>query len=334
MTVKIMQAVAILVLQEGKTLFAPEEIRQTIGVDHERWGRSYRQFLHAMRVDPPSSAPHIRAKFKGVFRRVERGVYTLTDDGRRLLLTEFKAHALPHSVEQATTAEMQQVTKPSGTPPGEVPTTARDSLPQTTREAMNAKIMRAVAILVLQDGNQEFSREEIRQTIGVDRQKWNYSYTPTFQGMRVDQPGGAPDVRAKFKGVFRRVERGRYTLTEYGKRLLLAEFKAHGLPPAVEQATAKVMPETTSVLTFDNDEAGYLQWVAANAHGYVINAPKRSGDFPDILHRASCIHISSPQRTNYTTTDFKKICSLDRQALVDWGTRYSDDFRECKHCKP
>ena len=82
------------------------------------------------------------------------------------------------------------------------------------------EIMRAAAILVRQEGREVFSREEIRRITGVNRAVWNASYSATFQGMRVDQPGGAPDVGARFKGVFRQVERGRHTLTEDGRRLL------------------------------------------------------------------------------------------------------------------
>ncbi len=88
------------------------------------------------------------------------------------------------------------------------------------------------------------------------------------------------------------------------------------------------------MLTFDNDEAGYLQWVSANASGFVINTPKHLGAWPDYLHRASCKHITTTKRTNYTTTDFQKICSVDRRELIDWGARHSSDFKHCKHCKP
>ncbi len=88
------------------------------------------------------------------------------------------------------------------------------------------------------------------------------------------------------------------------------------------------------MFTFDDDEAGYLKWVTTNPHGFVINTPKHPGDFPDMLHRARCSHITTHKRKNYTTTDFKKLCSLDRQELVDWGVRLSSDFRRCKHCKP
>lgn len=96
----------------------------------------------------------------------------------------------------------------------------------------------------------------------------------------------------------------------------------------------KVKVEVMRMLTFDNDESGYLQWVNDNPSGFVINTPKRPGDFPDMLHRANCKSISTDQRTNYTTTAFKKICSIDRQELAEWGARHSGDFHHCKICSP
>jgi hypothetical protein len=35
--------------------------------------------------------------------------------------------------------------------------------------------------------------------------------------MRVDNPGGAPRIDKKFKGIFQQVKYGVHTLTEYGK---------------------------------------------------------------------------------------------------------------------
>jgi hypothetical protein len=91
---------------------------------------------------------------------------------------------------------------------------------------ISEKIMQAVSILVFQEGKTQFTREEIRQKIeGVERKEWVSSYSPIFQGMRKDQPGGAPTVAAKFKGVFQRVEHGTHKLTDHGNRLLNSEFK-------------------------------------------------------------------------------------------------------------
>jgi len=80
------------------------------------------------------------------------------------------------------------------------------------------EIMWAVAtILKIKD---TFSRKEIRDQIGIENKRWMKGYSSIFQGMRKDQPGGAPNVGRKYRNVFRRIKRGIYTLTDYGKELL------------------------------------------------------------------------------------------------------------------
>jgi len=81
------------------------------------------------------------------------------------------------------------------------------------------EIMHAVAVLVKM-GKNIFTRKEVRDQIGISHHDWLYRYTAVFQGMRIDHPGGAPEVGKKFKGVFQRVERGKYILTAHGKQLL------------------------------------------------------------------------------------------------------------------
>jgi hypothetical protein len=82
------------------------------------------------------------------------------------------------------------------------------------------EIMCAVAKIVLKQGRDTFSRVDIRRVTGVDKDAWDASFSPEFQGMRVDHPGGAPKVNKKFQGVFYRVQHGIYTLTDYGRSLL------------------------------------------------------------------------------------------------------------------
>ncbi len=88
------------------------------------------------------------------------------------------------------------------------------------------------------------------------------------------------------------------------------------------------------MLTFNDDEAGYLQWVKSNVRGFVINAEKRSdGDpAPSMLHRATCPDIS--RRFKNYTTSYAKLCFVDRQDLANWSQNHSSDFRRCRHCKP
>ncbi len=80
--------------------------------------------------------------------------------------------------------------------------------------------MRAVSTLGGQDQTVVFTREDIRHQIGIGRPKWKPSYSPTFQGMRSDQPGGALKVGEKYRNVFRKVARRKNTLTDYGRTLL------------------------------------------------------------------------------------------------------------------
>ncbi len=79
------------------------------------------------------------------------------------------------------------------------------------------------AVSLLADGQElaAFSREEIRHQLGIPREEWNASYSPTFQAMRADHPGGASKIGARFHNIFRRVSHGRYVLTDYGRQLLL-----------------------------------------------------------------------------------------------------------------
>jgi len=82
------------------------------------------------------------------------------------------------------------------------------------------EILSAVSKMVRNDGKSTFRRKEIRDQIGVSQEEWDASYSPIFQGMRVDQPGGAPNPGARFKGVFWQVQHGEHALTDYGRQLV------------------------------------------------------------------------------------------------------------------
>jgi len=89
-------------------------------------------------------------------------------------------------------------------------------------ETQAERILRAVATIVHQQ--EVFSREDIRIAANIPRPEWDASYSPTFQGMRTDHPGGAPKVREEFRNVFERVAHGKHTLTDYGRRVI-AEYQ-------------------------------------------------------------------------------------------------------------
>lgn len=82
------------------------------------------------------------------------------------------------------------------------------------------EILKAVAKYINKTGKNTFTRKDIRDELGLTREEWLSGYTAIFQGMRIDHPGGAPNVTQRFKGVFKRIERGKYTLTRYGQQIL------------------------------------------------------------------------------------------------------------------
>jgi hypothetical protein len=94
---------------------------------------------------------------------------------------------------------------------------------QITAEPRYRQILRAVKALV-QRGARTFSRNDVRLQLGLDSHEWLYGYTAIFQAMREDQPGGAPNIPDRYRGVFRRIERGVFQLTLYGVPLLEEEF--------------------------------------------------------------------------------------------------------------
>jgi hypothetical protein len=87
------------------------------------------------------------------------------------------------------------------------------------------------------------------------------------------------------------------------------------------------------ILVISDDDA-YLRWIEANPAGFVLNA--RNPPSPDylMLHRASCRDISSPTRSNRTTTGYMKVCSNDVAELDAWCSKTTGgQTTPCKRCK-
>ncbi|WP_165251993.1 hypothetical protein [Paludisphaera soli] len=87
--------------------------------------------------------------------------------------------------------------------------------------------------------------------------------------------------------------------------------------------------------TFVDDDPGYLEWAAAHPDGYVVNCGRTPG--PDYLklHRASCNFIRSSKRSNWTTGDYIKVCSVDLGDLRRWASgEVGGDLQPCQSCSP
>lgn len=89
-----------------------------------------------------------------------------------------------------------------------------------------------------------------------------------------------------------------------------------------------------SVTKFQDDDAGYLAWLAAHPRGFVLNAERKPQSSNLILHRASCWTIGGrPSRGDSWTRAYIKICADDTAAIEEWTAKeVGGPPRRCQFC--
>jgi hypothetical protein len=90
------------------------------------------------------------------------------------------------------------------------------------------------------------------------------------------------------------------------------------------------------LVTFTDNDAGYLAWLSTNPAGFVINTLRTPSVDNLILHRATCGTITgTPARGDQWTGQWVKVCSQELAALDDWARReVGGDLRPCGRCRP
>lgn len=84
-----------------------------------------------------------------------------------------------------------------------------------------------------------------------------------------------------------------------------------------------------------NDDEHYLRWIDENHTGFVVNAQNPPSPNNLFLHRATCGHIRSSERSNWTTKSYLKVCSKNVDELNEWASRtIGGELASCGHCKP
>lgn len=68
-----------------------------------------------------------------------------------------------------------------------------------------------------------------------------------------------------------------------------------------------------------NEDNTYLDWLRRNPNGYVINCYKKPSPEYLVLHTSGCSHIQTDARSNWTTHQYVKACSMDRNELEEWA---------------
>ena len=85
--------------------------------------------------------------------------------------------------------------------------------------------------------------------------------------------------------------------------------------------------------TFEDDDAGYREWIYGNLSGYVVNALRGANPGEPILHRATCDWIT-PTPDKVWTGEYIKICSTRRFELDEWAHSMSKRLKSCEFCDP
>lgn len=93
--------------------------------------------------------------------------------------------------------------------------------------------------------------------------------------------------------------------------------------------------ETAEVHQFIDDDAGYLQWIAAHPEGLVVNCNRNPTPSYLILHKATCQTITHLQPSSaHWTKDYIKICSLTMTELNRWAHHIGGTLTHCQLCNP
>lgn len=94
-------------------------------------------------------------------------------------------------------------------------------------------------------------------------------------------------------------------------------------------------------ILFDHDDSAYLDWIAINPDGFVLNTRRTNNLNYNVLHKGTCHHIKTTTNMPegaYTTRNYIKVCANDVQEIKNWLMEnrrgFTERFRICKTCGP
>lgn len=112
------------------------------------------------------------------------------------------------------------------------------------------------------DNSSIFSRDDVRSHLGIAPRIWHASYSPIFQGMRADHPGGAPKVKLAVRKVFLRVGYGKYKMSYHGRELFGSHLHGTPLPPDIfdppDAITMEKMQKDDVIIVADQITPGVI----------------------------------------------------------------------------
>lgn len=84
---------------------------------------------------------------------------------------------------------------------------------------------------------------------------------------------------------------------------------------------------------FVRDDDGYLDWLARNPDGFVVNTYVRPSPAYFMLHHANCLTINrlQPNAATFTGSEYSKLCG-GRAELEQEARRLGGTAQPCTHC--
>lgn len=81
-----------------------------------------------------------------------------------------------------------------------------------------------------------------------------------------------------------------------------------------------------------SDHASYQKWIGDNPYGFVLSSQERSITKTVVLHRSNCKKISVLPPNAKCWTNHPKFCSIDKDQLINFATKYK--LSPCSYCHP
>jgi hypothetical protein len=82
---------------------------------------------------------------------------------------------------------------------------------------------------------------------------------------------------------------------------------------------------------FQNDDHGYLNWVAAHPNGFVVNGWHKPTANGMVLHKATC---GKARQKNPTSTTYSKYGSETFEDAEMFASALGGSLHHCMICKP
>jgi uncharacterized protein (TIGR00725 family) len=91
--------------------------------------------------------------------------------------------------------------------------------------------------------------------------------------------------------------------------------------------------EDPGIQHFIDDDQGFQQWMTAHPQGYILNCHREPKATYLVLHTAQCWTLNQlPEGGSSWTTMYRKVCSMDRAALIQWANHIGGQPKLCEHC--